>query len=377
MILAIWMASVASGQSTTPPRQDTTITVSNSPGATTTTNFIYQEARRDRKTQQLVAALRNSSATFSVGSQLWQVFPTYLYALNDPQDGASDTGATFSIVVAGALDLDGLDLGTKADRCNIGAKLDAIGFLGEAVTEGSVARTHLRVMTRDDGPLLRQICEGLRSSSGRATANETVYAHLSQGTGVVIIGLFPERLVGSDLEADMIGNFWTGALLSRYVRTPAPDPKAMLALLNQMDGAFEGSAFDLPLQLPFTYRNPSSYPTEARHEFGARIDRLESDWKSYLAEAAMTLRSERRAVVTKAGWARLVPRFTRSQIGSRDFWLAANDLSLFYDQLGCLGKDFLVDRGYVSPDDITTPNTCALNEIRLPSNQGLSATPSR
>jgi len=64
--------------------------------------------------------------------------------------------------------------------------------------------------------------------------------------------------------------------------------------------------------------------------------------------------------------ARVLPRFKPADIGSVAFWRAANDISTVMDQANCLAQQFLVDREYVPPEDVSFLERCALSDIRMP-----------
>lgn len=363
----------------TSPPQEVPITVTNSPGANTQAIFndnrtiIYQQARRDPLTQQLVATMLAYNRARSIGLVQFQDMPVHLYGLRDPANrpSARDTGSIY-IIVAGRFDAETLGVTDRVARCTVGDGILAVGGILQSSTQGSTARVSGRLMTRDNDALLRQFCEGLRRPvsslmAGGASRNAmTVFDFMSGEHGFVAAVLIPDQFLGEDLEEGAIRNYWVPGLVSRYVRAPRGDRAFGLALLNQLERLMDGGTAEIPLQLPFNFVGPNSYPRQARTEFGPRIDRLSRDWDAYLSRAAMTFRNERQPLMVGGRWNRRVPRFTLAQVGSREFWLAANDLRAFEDQLNCIGSQFLVDKEYVAPDGYVAPVPCALDEIRLP-----------
>jgi hypothetical protein len=140
----------------------------------------------------------------------------------------------------------------------------------------------------------------------------------------------------------------------------------MLALMSQMSALGQGEWVEVPIQLPFNFKPPSSYPRQAREEFGPRVDRLNKDWTTYLSRASVTLGAKREPLMTHGRWNRVVRRFSTAQVGSDEFWRHGNDLIDFLEQTHCLANHFLIDGGYVAPDTYAAPGQCPLDEIRIP-----------
>jgi hypothetical protein len=378
-LLAGFISPAASQPAQPSPPREGAVAVTNSPGANTQATFndnrtiIYEQARRDALTQQLVATMLAYSRTRSTALVPLQEMPVHLYGLRDPASRPSprNTGAIY-VLVAGRFAADDLGVTDRVARCTVGEGILAMGGVLRSTTHGSTAQVSGRLMTRDDDALLRQFCEGLRRpvsslmAVGAGANAMTVFDFMSGRYGFVAAVLLPDQFLGQDLEEGAIRNYWVPGLISRYVRVPRSDRNFGLALLSQLDGLRDGGTAEIPFQLPFNFAGPTAYPRQAQTEFGPRIDRLSRDWDAYLARAAMTFRNERQPLMTGGRWNRRVPRFTMAQVGSREFWLAANDLHDFEDQLNCIGSQFLVDKEYVAPDGYAAPVLCALDEIRLP-----------
>jgi hypothetical protein len=360
----------------TPPKQGSDITVTDSPGAITgqTINIgnMYQIAQRDRVTEQFVVTLRNHNYVMSETWRQIQPLPIYLYALNEPmpQPPTNDPG-WFYMFIVGEYDPDDFQFGAELDRCEVRPGTVAMGGILRASVEGSSAHLTGRVMTRDDGPLLQQICQGLRqplstSIGGQGDPSLLVFDDVARQVGFVVLLLFPEQSLSPEFEQNALLHYWTTALLGRYVRTPRPEALFSLGVLSHLRGLPRGRMVDIPAQLPFNFTPPPSYPRQAREEFGPRVERLETDWNAYLAGAAMTFDNQRRPVLANGHVSHLVPRFRMNQVGSREFWTRGEDFRDFSTQLNCLAGNFLIDRGYVAPATYIVPGQCPLDELRLP-----------
>jgi hypothetical protein len=391
VVVAGWSGAAAglAGQSA-PPKQGTDITVTNSPNsvAAGTINevntdqlnaaqmnigqmHVYQMARRDPVTQEFVASLLGYNRRMSQTLQQSRGFSNYSFVLDDSAFSRFATASGNALYYIIAMDVEE-ELGPRIDRCEFDSGLTVVGMVGSGSRADTTGRLRMRLLTRDDGPLLQNICRGLRlrlsalrpAGSRGPESDLTVLDYLlgdHQGLGIV---LWPGRFSGETIETSLIRDYWMAALQLRYSRMPelSSDP----GFVDQAQGAGEGEWIDLEVPLPPGFDNVHAYPARAREEFGARVDRLDADWMAYLARSAMTIRNQRIALFHDGHLAQVLPRFLPSQVGSPAFWLAARDMRTLTEQMDCIAQHFLSERQYVSPEESPYMGECAIDEIRLP-----------
>ncbi|MEA3046481.1 MAG: hypothetical protein QOJ53_813 [Sphingomonadales bacterium] len=370
-----------------PPRQGTDINVINSPNSVAAGKIeavntdqlnvdrvdqmtVNMAPRRDAVGLQLAATLGSFSRTMTDGLQQAEGTASYVFMTATPRPG---DGSDFYFILVG-IDADE-ELSPQAERCSVRRGVEVAGYMGTGVPESSGARVSTRLMGRGERPILEAICRGLRlpasSLAGGGTGdvdNETltVYDSLSRGSGLMVIALMPERMMGNDFETSLL-HYWKPALLMRYHRLPdgntiTNDP----AMYGQLAGVASGGTA--------TYRvpgfgAPGVYPEAARREFGERLDRLDAEWLAYLAQSAVTIRGVQHPLLNGGRPARVIPTFTMSQVGSPEFWRASNDGRLAITQLNCVASHFLHDRGYLGPEDSANLRQCPLDEIRVRARQ--------
>jgi hypothetical protein len=299
--------------------------------------------------------------------------PTYAFVLKNPKLGAEQASDT-PVYIFSAFDAEALDeLGERVDECELDDYTSVLGFVVSASREGREGSSRTRLMTRDDGPLLQQICRGLRQPLASAMGGNqqedddiTVFDFLSRFTDQIRITLLPGRMMDQDLEAGLIGHYWVGVLQTRYARLPGIDLESDPAAYQQFLKILKGGTAEFRFPLSEAFTTSSTFPPQARDEFGGRVDRLAADWTVYLARAAVTLRGERHPVLQNGRFATILPRFSVAEVGSPQFWRAANDMRMLAEQLHCMTDHFLSERGYVAPEEARGSGQCGLDEIRLP-----------
>lgn len=392
-------SSVAVGQPSPPqrPPQGGDVNVTNSPnsisggnvsiGTINANTVIYQEARRDPRTREFVGTLRRFTGQFVAmlhgfnqmmgnGLREGQDTPYYMFALDDPamRQGPDQTGVIYFVMVG---DINDETAAFPVHDCEGQRDVSVMGWVMTATLETSGGRARARALSGRDEAFLDRICEGLGRpvSSLLATADRdrsrggdsTVMDYLSRYSGFFGLMLMPSHMRGQEIEEGLTRYYWAGAMAMRYNRVPrGAELMARPEVFDQMQSFQRGEWMDFQIPVATGLTNPTSYPPQARQEFGALIDRLDSDWVEYLARSAVTIQNRQHQVIENGRPARFVPRFTLAQVGSTAFWRAANDLRETYGQTHCIAQQFLVDREYVAPEDMPYNSQCALNEIRLP-----------
>lgn len=353
-----------------PPKQPG-ITVSNSPGAVTGNNNrvnIYQEARRDPVTQQFVATLQRYTRLAAQMLQPNPEVPVYMFSIEDnsSRSGAGETGIMFQIIVG---DVDEEASGVPVREC--GDDFGLYGFQVSVTRGGDTGRMRMKTLVGDNAGLLDQLCRSLRrplstlgDRSATSAGGVTLYDYFSRGNAAFGVVLMPSRMMGPEAEESVTRGFWNAAFALRYNRTPQRNFMTP-EFFGQLDRLQSGEWIDAALPIPPGFANPVNYPPQARQEFGARIDRLDADWVNYLGRSAVTLRNRQHPIWEGDHPRRFVPRFSLQDVGSTEFWRAAEDLRDIMEQTNCIAQHFLVDRQYLPPDESVAAGQCPLGEVRL------------
>ena len=373
--------TVSSAQRSTPPPprgsppQGSDINVTDSPGAVTAQNLnvqqmiIYQEARRDPVTRQFVTTLRQYVQTMMNQPTQTQGVSTYLFALDVGPSRPDEVSNIYTLVAAE----DANEMfGSGAISCEVDRDVSVTGYVMRGSFDRGSLTGQMRLLSHEDEPLLQRICRGLRmpvsallgTAQGASDGDSpTVYEYLKGTNNAVAFALIPAEMRGMGLEDSFFRHYWSTALVLRYHHVPnALTPE----MVNQMN-AFERGA-TMTGHYPWSggiVTSLSSIP-EARREFGARLDRLDSDWAEYLGTAMVTIRDQPRPLMANGRFAHVLPRFRPDEVGSIEFWRAANDLMTAMEQTNCIARQFLVDREYVAPEDAPFMEGCALADIRTP-----------
>lgn len=357
------------------------ITVSDSPQSITGQNVhigqvIYQEARRDPITRRFVSTLHGFVRVTGDQLRLARDTPSYMFALDDVSRGnpSNEPGEMYSIV-AGHFDAE--EFNDRVAVCGIQSGVSAIGYVMTASRDDpATGRVRMRAITREDASILEQICRGLgrplsslrgmSAGLSQRRGQATIFDYLSRYSGSVAIVLMPSMMNGQDLEVGLTRYYWASALAARYGRLPSPEAAITPEIFDQLENFATGEWVEATIPIPTAFANPSEYPPQARSEFGARIDRLDADWTKYLAQAMVTIRNERHPVLSGGRIARFAPRFGISQVGTTDFWRAANDMRTIFEQANCIAQHFLSDSEYLPPGETSYISQCPLEEIRIP-----------
>jgi hypothetical protein len=235
-----------------------------------------------------------------------------------------------------------------------------------------------RLLTRADLPLVQRICDGLglplsSIERGRALARDgsdtlTIFDFLSRGSGRLIILLYPARIAGQEAETFFARYYWSAAFTLRYNRIPTredllSDPTTFRALSNAESG--EPISLSLPLSLP-DGEGLDAYVREARQEFGDRIGRLDAQWLAYLVRSGLTVQGRQRPLMTGSRTTRILPRFSRPEIGTPEFWRAASEITLANQMINCIAGRFLDDGGYRTRPNPDETGRCVRQQTVLP-----------
>lgn len=364
------MASPALGAQAENTEQPS-VTVSNSPGAVTGNNNqvnIYQEARDDPVTRQFVTTLRRYTNTMATKLQPNPEIPVYMFSTDSHGEDRSvaSTGNIYWIIVG---DLDEEEDGWPVQDC--GDDFGLYGFVFSATLQSNSSRTRMRILAGQERLLLDQICRGLRMPLSTLVGGEPdhlsnstqIFHFLARGNVAFAVMLMPSRSLGQEAEESLTRSFWPSAFALRYNRTPRPDSMTPEGFA-QLERFQTGQWTDIEMPVPPGYANPTSYSSQARREFGDRLDRLDADWIAYLRSSSVTVQNKQRPVWDGEQPARFVTRFTLREVGTPEFWRSANDLRDTMDQMNCIAQQFLVDLQYVPPDESTLAGRCPLGEIR-------------
>jgi hypothetical protein len=357
------------------PSQGSDISVTDSPGAVTAQNLnvqqmiIYQEARRDPVTRQFVIALRQHVHTMmNQGSQA-EGASVYYFALDTGPSRPNEVSNIYTLV---AREDANEMFGSGAVSCEIDQDVSVTGYVTRASFEHGSVTTQVHLLSHDDEPLLQRVCRGLRmrvsallgpARGGSEDDSPTVYEYLKGTNNAVVLLLFPAETRGISLEESFFQYYWTKPLAFRYHHLPnglTPE------VFNQVNAFQRGETLTGHYAWSGGLVTSLSSIPEARREFGSRLDRLDSDWADYLRTAMVTIRDQPHPLMANGRFAHVLPRFRPEEVGSTEFWRAANDLTTAMDQGNCIAQQFLVDREYVAPEDAPFMERCALADIRSP-----------
>jgi hypothetical protein len=244
----------------------------------------------------------------------------------------------------------------------------------------------LRVRELDalDANLFQPLCHGLTRTLGSlppsswirqrdARENSTIFDALAGPGGTFSLELMPAIVRGRAMESLRIRYFWADALAKRYYRDPSvADRENENLALAEPDAA---SLEEIRSGIAWIPNLPSgeglgAYPTEARMEFGDLIGRLDAQWLAFLTQSGLTIQGQRRPLMIGNRMARLLPRFSRLELGSSEFWLAAMDVRRSYEMADCIAGRFLMHHGYRSEPGPVEASRCLPQETVLTQTPG-------
>lgn len=336
----------------------------------------YQQVQApDRQSQQLTGVIDSYQSKNMKASAEPLAAPVYIYLLSPELDGKPASGMLTIFVEEDG----GSGLPTV---CEVRRGISVSGIATSVTGTGREARLTVQALSDQDLPIVRPVCEGLslplstidlRTEIGQPNpkAYVTIFDYLSHQSGTLQIMLIPDQLSGRSFESVTARYYWAAALVPRYYRLPSPaeffsEPDVFGAFMNMVDGEEEAS-FPAPLTLNLPAgEGLNAYPIEARQEFGDRIGRLDAQWLAYLVQSGLTIQGKKRPLMMGNQTTRLLPRFSRGEIGTPKFWRAASDVKRALLMVNCIAGRFLSDQAYRTRSTAPEIGKCAREETTLP-----------